>query len=144
MRRDDAGMRVLQVLTKSYSLRYEVMPDWISAVGASTAVFSCGVFGVSIPILLRDRASLSEDSRNRHLSVAVMFGAGVFISAGFCHLLPDADGELLHVGGRFPVSQAPTKIFPHYHALPHTRIHTHRCTHHTCGSCCRRVAWSSR
>lgn len=64
------------------------------------AVFCTGVLGCMMPLVLT-RNSSSMKARDQALSLGGMFSAGVFVAAGFIHMLGDAS-ESLDAEERYP------------------------------------------
>lgn len=63
----------------------------------AAVIFMCGVFGGALPL------ALQSCGRGEHfLGIGSAFGGGVFIAAGFLHLLPDSREELDQ--GEYPLS----------------------------------------
>jgi zinc transporter 1/2/3 len=60
----------------------------------ATVIFACGLVGGLLPLRL---------SSSAFLSIGSAFGGGVFVAAGFVHLLPDAHNELDNPG-EFPLA----------------------------------------
>ncbi len=73
------------------------MTPWARSGAFAATIFAVGLFGAVSPILLRERRGAH---RERLLSLGSVFGAGVFLSAGFVHMLADAAQDL--DGGGYP------------------------------------------
>ena len=67
------------------------MPGWGLSSAYAICIFLIGVVGGAAPVALRNSRSKNRD---RFLSLGSLFGSGVFLSAGFVHLLGDAAGDL--------------------------------------------------
>ena len=75
---------------------------WLGAVYA-IAIFFCGAIGGGTPLLLKDRV---ESRRvDKVILLGSMFGGGVFIAAGFVHLLGDAAKELNTGEDGYPLAE---------------------------------------
>ena len=64
---------------------------WARSGAFAATIFAVGILGAVSPILLRERRDAHRDSL---LSLGSLFGAGVFLSAGFVHMLADAAEDL--------------------------------------------------
>ena len=67
------------------------MGGWGLSCAYAAFIFAIGSIGGAAPVALRNSRSKKRD---RFLSLGSLFGAGVFLSAGFVHLLGDAAGDL--------------------------------------------------
>ena len=67
------------------------MASWALSCIYAVSIFAIGMIGAISPIALRHSRSKNRD---KFLSLGSLFGAGVFLSAGFVHLLGDAAGDL--------------------------------------------------
>ena len=67
------------------------MTPWARSGAFAATIFAVGLWGAVSPILLRERRGAH---RERLLSLGSVFGAGVFLSAGFVHMLADAAQDL--------------------------------------------------
>ena len=75
------------------SFAHRIMQLWPQNALYAAAVFGMGVVGCGLPLVLT-RHSSSLAARNEVLSLGGMFSAGVFVAAGFVHLLGDAAQSL--------------------------------------------------
>ena len=75
-------------------------PDWPGAIAAASIILVCGLFGCLIPLVLLEwqRLPITFSGRDRILGCLSTFGGGVFIGAGFLHLLPEATDGLATLG----------------------------------------------
>ena len=67
------------------------MASWALSCIYAVSIFAIGMIGAISPIALRHSRSKNRD---KFLSLGSLFGAGVFLSAGFVHLLGDAAADL--------------------------------------------------
>ena len=63
-------------------------------VAAAFAVWVSALVGAAIPLMLASRRQLSEAKRRRMLALLDCLAAGVFLSGGLVHLMPDSDESL--------------------------------------------------
>ena len=64
---------------------------WGLSWAYAACIFVISIIGATSPIALRNS---QNENRDRFLNLGSLFGAGVFLSAGFVHLLGDAAAEL--------------------------------------------------
>ena len=63
-------------------------------VAAFFIIFVCSAAGVVVPLLLRLRSGVGNPMRGGWLFIAKAFGAGVILSVGLIHVMPDANNTL--------------------------------------------------
>ena len=67
---------------------------WLNHVGAAGCVLLTAGIGALVPLLMGVCCSKQANVHNLFISLGSCFGGGIFIAAGFVHLLPDAIEEL--------------------------------------------------
>ena len=65
-------------------------------------IFLCAILPGGLPLFMQTRAQ--SHAADKGLVLGTIFGGGVFIAAGFIHLLGDASGELNEDGG-YPLAE---------------------------------------
>lgn len=71
---------------------------WLNHLAAAACVLLTAVVGTVVPVLLGICGRKQKKMSDMIISLGSCFGGGVFIAAGFVHLLPDAIEELGDVG----------------------------------------------